>query len=645
MTAELVRGQNLPLPHTRLEVRVSAGAPVVCGATLADAAGRLSGAGRFVHPGAPRLPGVEVPETAATEHRLVLDLDALAPEAHRLTVLLALPGGAGDPGAPACFGALAPPRLTVGVPDGDGIATYSLTGLETESAVAALELYRRQGAWKVRAVGQGYAGGLADMLADQGLPPVTAGELAAAALAAAVPTAPPATAQPTAAPVALGPAVTGPPPPRTTAVPLDRATTDPAATGATAQPPAAASGPTIDYLHPRRSAGAPSAGTGPQPSAPATTPAVPVAGDAAGWTMDERLYNQVWGMFEDLARTTAAYRSAIDFADSRREQELDRALADPRARIGSAGDAARAAAGARYEELSARARETLDRDLAQLTAESEAVEPALPPAYARWDHPVWLGYRPPAEPAMAVRLGDLHLPERPELRIPMLIRLPLERGLWIDSGRGGSAGSLMVDATEIRRLAAGTAALHAVRLLAAHPPGGCAAHLLDPGGSAASAFAPLTAAGLVTAPPAQGAAGVTEVLDRLVRRVELVRMAVRAGAADALPPDIDPVDQLLVVNDFPYGFDDRSVTRLRYLADEGPAVGVHVLLVADRTDAAAYGPVLDPLWSSLLRLTPVPDEHLADPWVGHAWTYEPPTAPAGGGALARVLGELGSTRR
>ena len=29
---------------------------------------------------------------------------------------------------------------------------------------------------------------------------------------------------------------------------------------------------------------------------------------------DERLYNQVWGMFEDLARCVAAYRSASDFA-------------------------------------------------------------------------------------------------------------------------------------------------------------------------------------------------------------------------------------------------------------------------------------------------------------------------------------------
>jgi hypothetical protein len=39
--------------------------------------------------------------------------------------------------------------------------------------------------------------------------------------------------------------------------------------------------------------------------------------------MDERLYNQVWGMFEDLARSVAAYRSAVAFADSRLDKELD----------------------------------------------------------------------------------------------------------------------------------------------------------------------------------------------------------------------------------------------------------------------------------------------------------------------------------
>lgn len=136
------------------------------------------------------------------------------------------------------------------------------------------------------------------------------------------------------------------------------------------------------------------------------------------------------------------------------------------------------------------------------------------------------------------------------------------------------------------------------------------------------------------------------VLERLTRRVDLVQMALHGGAGtDALPPDLDTAGQLLVVNDFPHGFDDRAVTRLRYLADEGPAVGVHLMMVADREDAGAYGPVLDPLWRSLLRLTPVPDDHIADPWVGHAWTYEPPRVPQGSEVLHRVLASVAEARR
>ncbi|MEU0632497.1 TerD family protein, partial [Streptomyces sp. NPDC005989] len=167
MTAELVRGQNHTLPQTRLEIRVSAGTPVVAGATLGDENGTVRGTEWIAHPGSPQLPGLEVSRQAAADHRLAVDLDALPESVHRVTVLLALPTGVGGP---ARFGAVASPFVAVTGLDGTEIATFTLTGLDTESAVAALELYRRQGAWKVRAVGQGYAGGLDAMLADQGLP-------------------------------------------------------------------------------------------------------------------------------------------------------------------------------------------------------------------------------------------------------------------------------------------------------------------------------------------------------------------------------------------------------------------------------------------------------------------------------------------
>ncbi|WP_433548182.1 TerD family protein [Streptomyces sp. CA-294286] len=698
MTAELVRGQNHPLPRARLEVRISAGQPVVAGATLGDEHGTVRGVEWVAHPGTPHLPGLEVSRQAAADHRLAVDLEALPEAAHRVHVLLALPVAAGFP---TRFGAVAAPFVAVTALDGAEIATFTLTGLDAESAVVALELYRRGDAWKVRAVGQGYAGGLAELLADQGLP--QAHELAAGiqdavgkGLARSVAAPPPRAAEGDRArhrthparqdavrhPAAGGDPTGGP------AVPSGGATADPAAgttgTPATpAAPPAAPGGPTggqpaagavppaavtpapsprgsgpVDYSHPgRRKAAAPPPAP-PAPSRPAPPsqspppppgqsgqPPRPVAGDAAGWSMDERLYNQVWGMFEDLARSAAAYRSAVDFAESRMEQELDKVLSDPRSRIGGTGDLARESARTKRDRLVEQARAVLDRDLAQLIAESEVVEPALPPSFARWDNPAWHAYRVPMEMPMALRIGDLHLPERPDLHIPLLVRLPLERGLWIDSGRTGSEAAMAMDTERLRRQSMDTAVAHAARLLGAYPAGEFTVHVIDPAGSASAALAPLVKSGVLASPPAAGAQGVATVLAGLTERVDLVQMAIRARAADALPPHVDTAEQLLIVNDFPHGFDDRAVTQLRYLADEGPSVGVHLMMVADREDASGYGPVLDPLWRSLLRLTPVPDEHLADPWVGHAWTYEPLLAPPGSQVLWNVLSQVAAARR
>ncbi|CAM5338214.1 MULTISPECIES: TerD family protein [Streptomyces] len=681
MGAELVRGQNHPLSQVRLEIRISAGVPVLAGATLGDEHGTVHGRQWVAHPGASHLPGVEVPRQVAAEHRLAVDLAALPEAVHRVDVFLALPTGTAGP---LGFGAVPAPHTTVSGHDGTELACYTLTGLDTETAVIALELYRRQGAWKVRAMGQGYARGLPALLADRGLP--DADDLATAiqeTLAQglpgttpvpptdrdprttsapapqaspthqAVPTSQPATASPSAS--ASQPATASPPSPPASAPRPATASRSPAS--GPAEPPRSYGprrpdedggpdphqpGGPVDYTHPRRTRGRPS--PPPAPSVADGQPARPVAGDAVGWSMEERLYNQVWGMFEDLARTTAAYRSAIDFADSRLEQELDQALADPRTRLGTAGGAAREAAHVRRTQLAGQARAAFDRDLAQLIAEAEVVEPALPPAYARWDSPVWHAYRVPAEPPMALRLGDVHLPESAPLRIPLLVRLPLERGLWIDSGPSAADAAPLTDPAELRHLAMSVAVALAARLLAVHPAGEFAVQVVDPAGAGNHALLPLTRAGVLASPPATGAAGVSQTLERLTRRVDLVQMAVRGGAAESLSADVDTAQQLLIVNDFPHGFDDRSVTRLRYLADEGPAAGVHLLLVADRGEAAAYGPLLDPLWRSLLRLTPLPDDHLADPWIGHAWTYEPSRPPAADRIVHAVLTEVARVR-
>ncbi|MFD9268228.1 TerD family protein [Streptomyces goshikiensis] len=686
MTAELVRGQNHPLSRSRVEIRVSAGTPVLALASAGDDAGRLPGPEAVAHPGARALAGLEVPDAVSGRHRFTVDLDAVGPAVHRVGLVLVLP-----PGGPVRFGAVPAPYVAVAEPEGAEIAGYTLDGLDSETAVVALELYRRQGAWKVRAVGQGYAGGLGALLADAGLPGPAAVALAAQVMAAAAPEATtPAPAEAAPAPTAPAPAVPAEvvTPAPASAVPATAAEVAPA--GAVASeaavpapagaaptvpqgvrvsrdaPPAgqapdpyvgapgSASGdapPTISYAHPRRR---PTSAEPPEPGpqraqAPGPgEPPRPVAGDAAGWSMEERLYNQVWGMFEDLARTVSAYRSAVEFADARMDRELGEALSDPRQRLGGSGNAARDAARERRDELVDRARAVLDRDLAQLVAETEVVEPALPAPYARWDNPVWHDGRAaalPEESPLALRLGDLHLPERPDLRIPMLMRLPLERGIWIDNGRTGSEAAMAMDTDRLRLAAMDMAVAHAVRLLAVHPGGRFSVHVIDAAGAGAASLAPLVRSGVLAGPPAAGPVGVTRTLAALTRRVDLVQMALRAGAPEDLPPDVDTAGQLLIVHDFPHGFDDRAVTQLRYLADEGPAVGVHLLMVADRDEASAYGPLLDPLWRSLTRLSPVPDSHLADPWVGHHWTFEPDLPPRGSQVLDRTLDRIAAARR
>ncbi|EDX24061.1 export associated protein [Streptomyces sp. Mg1] len=690
------------MSRSRVEIRVSAHTPVLALVSAGDDAGRLPGPEAVAHPGARALAGLEVPGELSGRHRFTVDLDSVGPAVHRVGLVLVLP-----PGGPARFGAVPAPYMAVAEPEGAEIAGYTLAGLDSETAVVALELYRRQGAWKVRAVGQGYAAGLGALLADAGLPGPAAVALAAQVMAAAPPaasapaaaesavapatavTSAPATAAegatPTApapaahaeavmpmAPEAAAPAAAAPAVPAEGAVPASVEATPTVPQGVrvsrevspappAAQPPdpyveapGSASGdapPTLSYAHPRRR---PTSAEPPEPGpqraqAPGPgEPPRPVAGDAAGWSMEERLYNQVWGMFEDLARTVSAYRSAVEFADARMDRELGEALSDPRQRLGGSGDAARDAARERRDELVDRARAVLDRDLAQLVAETEVVEPALPAPYARWDSPVWHDGRAaalPEESPLALRLGDLHLPERPDLRIPMLMRLPLERGIWIDNGRTGSEAAMAMDTDRLRLAAMDMAVAHAVRLLAVHPGGRYAVHVIDAAGAGAASLAPLVRSGVLAEPPAAGPGGVTRTLAALTRRVDLVQMALRAGAPEDLPPDVDTAGQLLIVHDFPHGFDDRAVTQLRYLADEGPAVGVHLLMVADRDEASAYGPLLDPLWRSLMRLSPVPDSHLADPWVGHHWTFEPDLPPLGSQVLDRALDRIAAARR
>lgn len=90
---------------------------------------------------------------------IAVDLTRCTPSDERLVLAVSNDAGPLLPGAPL--------RVSVDAA-GASLAWAELTAVGTESALVLLELYRRQGAWKLRALGQGYDGGLAALVTDYG---------------------------------------------------------------------------------------------------------------------------------------------------------------------------------------------------------------------------------------------------------------------------------------------------------------------------------------------------------------------------------------------------------------------------------------------------------------------------------------------
>jgi stress response protein SCP2 len=146
----ITQGGNAPLPSTTLKVGVSG--PVDVTALVVNADGKVASDADMVFFNQPSAPGV-----ALTGTTLELDLTALRPGAEKVVV-------AASPESAASFRGLQAPVVTV---EGGPVVTPPAFGDET--VVVLAEFYSRGGAWKVRAVGQGYTTGLAGLASDFGV--------------------------------------------------------------------------------------------------------------------------------------------------------------------------------------------------------------------------------------------------------------------------------------------------------------------------------------------------------------------------------------------------------------------------------------------------------------------------------------------
>ncbi|MDI2129978.1 VWA domain-containing protein [Yinghuangia seranimata] len=228
------KGSNIPVPFTSLRAVVTwrtGGAPDVdVSALLLDDGGKVRGEDDFVfynqpsHPsGAVAHAGKQQGADGTATDAIRVDLSRVPAGVERIVI-----GASADGGT---FGQV--PGLSLKLLDEAGRehAVFDITDATTETAYLFGELYLRNGAWKFRAVGQGYASGLAGLATDFGIAVEEEPPPAAVPLNPPAPQAPPA---PTYTPPTL-------PPSAVQTAPNQAVRTMP--TAPTLQPPAPAAPP------------------------------------------------------------------------------------------------------------------------------------------------------------------------------------------------------------------------------------------------------------------------------------------------------------------------------------------------------------------------------------------------------------------
>ncbi|WNF26375.1 TerD family protein [Streptomyces sp. C11-1] len=213
MTA-MTPGSNIPLSAARVAVDVAAPVRLDVSGLLLTADGKVRSDDDFIFYNQPSGPGVTYRAGGGSApDAIVVDTTAVPPGIEKI-VVTASPDAAGQ-----TFQGIEPTATVRNADDGSALATFTPPPLSTETALVVIEVYRRNGAWKARAVGQGYANGLAGIATDFGVsveepeapaaPPVPAAAAPPAPVAAPVdpriaPPAPPAPPVAPAAPMGTG---------------------------------------------------------------------------------------------------------------------------------------------------------------------------------------------------------------------------------------------------------------------------------------------------------------------------------------------------------------------------------------------------------------------------------------------------------
>ncbi|GBF17748.1 general stress protein 16U [Rhodococcus sp. Br-6] len=507
---QLTRGQNTALQATTLRFTATSGTPLDVSALVVDTSLQALSSDTFVFYNQPHTHGVRLGEGSVE-----VDLDAALPDAHAVLCIVSV-----DPLA-AAGTAFTSVTTSLTDPTGAPVAHFDIDCQAAETAVICWELYRRAGQWKVRAVGQGYADGLAGLITRHG-------------------------------------------------VDVD----DPAP-----EPPAASPGEygPIEPLDPRH------------------------------------IVERFTMIMEDAARTTAALLAARQFAETRLDQELTTAVSDPATRNSPHAADARARAQHRHDTVVAESYARYTSDTIHLDTELRALDPQLPRSVADWTAPAWTTCTTAAEESAGIRIGEVSAPNCGPLRVPVVLPAPLHRPLHI-IGADCPATSAVTTALALRILSTNpdiildmvdlSSSLHTLSISLAHRNG---TTITSPG-------------------------HISSYLETTASTAELALLDL------AHPHAVPPAPRLIVLNHFPYGYDERHLPHIRFLTEHGPSLRISIIVVSD--DPASLDAIDDDLPGRSYTVPAFDNEDWHDPWTSNTWTFSPDRAPVDAHQLARVLAQI-----
>lgn len=154
-------GSNLPLSTAQVAVEVTAPSKLDVSGLLLGENGKVRSDEDFVFYNQPAGPGVT--HSGGAADTITIDTAKVPADVEKVVVTA-------SPDAPGTtFSGIEPTATVRDTATGEVVATFTPPGLGSETALVVVEVYRRGNAWKVRAIGQGYAEGLRGIATDFGV--------------------------------------------------------------------------------------------------------------------------------------------------------------------------------------------------------------------------------------------------------------------------------------------------------------------------------------------------------------------------------------------------------------------------------------------------------------------------------------------